>query len=365
VRSDDLPAMPFQIQILHHPTSGTAMGHPLLSSVGKLDRQLGGFPPLRCLHDANTQDGSSGAPIFDAEWRVVALHQGVELASGGHNRAVPVRPWYDRLGVIERSLRDDVPYLTHLTSALDLEPRPYPVIGRKGTQQRIWSAMQENSTPKQRLLIVRGEPGTGVRFTKRLVREMVAGKAGIVVVLDMVNTAQENAAAFAEKIMGALSAELVPAGKPELTTSRRTIRDTVVPALCRQLNQVADGRQVWLVFEGFGEMNASVLLDVRDLIADLISRLGEYPALRLVLAGWPEAPVDYEESVEELRPPTAEDVTGALYVSGDLPNSEVVDTIRRFLSDLTTDKGMTGYQAGHLIIKQMAPLISGEFNPPG
>ena len=174
---------------------------------------------MRCLHDASTLRGSSGAPVYDARWRVVALHQGGDrvlqssadaggLSKESRNRAVPIRRWRDRLEEIERSVFGDVPYLTTLSNSPDLTPSPYPVIGRRETQRRIWRAMQPHATAASRLLIIRGAPGTGLRFTKRLVREFVTARGGVMGTLNMANALNEDAAGFAERAAGALSAQL-------------------------------------------------------------------------------------------------------------------------------------------------------------
>ena len=375
----DPPTKSFQIHILHHPHGGTDRGEPLLWSIGTLDRELG-TPPVRCLHDASTLRGSSGAPVYDALWRVVALHQGGErvlhsaadavgLSPDSRNRAVPIRRWRDRLEAIERSLSDDVPYLTMLTNSPDLTPRPYPVIGRRETQRRVWRAMQPDAAAARRLLIIRGAPGTGLRFTKRLVRELVTAHGGVVGTLSMANALNETATSFAERAAGALSAQLPPANHPPLTTvpltsEPRIIRDDLAPHLGEQLEQLAHGQAAWLVLEGFGETGAEVPAAVKDLIVDLIDRLDKHPSLRLVLVGWVETPAGYEESVEELLAPTAEDIAGYFAAPGTIPGGEVVAAISNLLA-ITAAIAPPGYPAALQIVAQLTPLIGGHIKPDG
>ena len=364
----DPPSQAFQINILHHPHGATDQGEPLLWSVGQLDRQLGA-PPVRCLHDASTLRGSSGAPVFDSRWRIVALHQGgkrvmedsreaPELAESCRNRAVPVRRWCERLSVIERSAFHDVPYLTALMNEPDLAPSPYPVIGRRETQQRVWRAMQPTAAAPHRLLIVRGEPGTGRRFTTRLIREMVTAVGGAVVTLNMANALDENAAGFAERATRALTAQLPHADSdgPPLTTLPRVIRSNLVPDLGIRLEQLAADRSTWLVLEGFDEPGIEIPATVKDLIVDLVSRLEEYRLLRLVLIGWQETPVGYEESVETLLPPTADEVAGCLVPPGELPDQKLVTMVEYFL-DLHAREAMTGYPAAHQIIAELTRML--------
>ena len=370
----DTPSKSFQIHILHHPHGGTDRGEPLLWSIGQLDAQLGA-PPVRCLHDASTLRGSSGAPVYDARWRVVALHQGGDrvlqssadaggLSKESRNRAVPIRRWRDRLEEIERSVFGDVPYLTTLSNSPDLTPSPYPVIGRRETQRRIWRAMQPHATAASRLLIIRGAPGTGLRFTKRLVREFVTAGGGVMGTLNMANALNEDAAGFAERAAGVLSAQLPRTDAPQLTTVPRSIRSELVPSLGEQLEQLAHGRATWLVLEGFGEPGTEVPTMVKDLIIDLIGRLDKYPSLRLVLAGWVETPAGDEESVEELLAPTAEDIAGYFAAPGEMPDADVVAAVSSLIA-ITAGSAPPGYPAALRIVAQLTPLIGGQIEPAG
>ena len=363
------PVGPFQINILHHPNGGMPTGQPLLISRGQLSKHLG-RPPVRCLHDANTGPGSSGAPVFDSHWRVVALHQGGVAAAqygaawGGHNRAVPVRCWRDRVESIERGRGVDVPYLTQLKTSTDLTPSPYPVIGRRETQRRVWRAMRPDATPQDRLLIVRGEPGTGRRFTKRLVREMVSNTHGVVAVLDMANTVDDSVPGFIERIAGALSAQLRLPDSSLLTTEQRAIRDDLVPALGQLLGKIAGDRAVWLVLEGFGDPTAAIPATATDVIGNLVSRLRDFPSLRLVLVGWTLAPIDYEKSVEELRLPTADDVVRYLCPPGDMPEPEMVEAVHGYFAFIAKRQG-TSYPTAQQIALHMREMLHKEIDPGG
>ncbi len=365
----DLPAKPFQINILHHPNGGTPTGQPLLISRGSLNRPLG-RPAVRCLHDASTHHGSSGAPVFDSQWRIVALHQGGTQAvppgdaGGGHNRAVPVQGWRDHVESIERSLGDGVPYLRVLKTSMDLTPYPYPVIGRRETQRRVWRAMRPDATPQDRLLIVRGARETGRRFTKRLVREMVSSTDGVLAALDMANTLDDSVAGFVERIAGALSAQLRLPRSAWLTTRQRAIRDDLVPVLGQLLQSLAGDRAVWLVLEGFGDASAAIPATVTDVISDLGSRLRDFPSLRLVLVGWTLTPVDYERSVEELRLATADDVVWYLCPPGDRPESRMVEAVRSYFKFIAKGEE-TAYPIAQQIALTLSELLHKEIDQGG
>jgi hypothetical protein len=365
------PSRPFVIHVLHHPNGGTDRGQPLLWSIGKLDEQLG-RPAVRCLHDANTLGGSSGAPIFDSRWRIVALHQAGERvlqsytdarpkADTSRNRAVPVRHWSKQLDAIERALLLDVPYVKELRGSPGLTPDPNPVIGRRETQEWVWRAMQPGATAAERLLIVRGQPGTGLRFTKRLVRELVTSRGCLIAALDMVNVLHEDAIGFKRRVAGTLSGQAVApldAGlNTGLTTVQRDIRTGVAPGLGRELEQLADGRAIFLVLEGFGQAWLDDPPAVRDLLVNLIHRLAEFPLLRLVFVGWlEEPPPGFEGSVENLSLPTAEDVAYYFTPAGEEPDEQLITMIQTSLEG-ANQRGSTGYAAAHEVVNYMTQVV--------
>lgn len=360
-----LPARPFQVNVLHHPNGGMAAGQPLLISRGQLTHL--GAPPVRCLHDANTHYGSSGAPVFDSQWRMVALHQGgVQAArrggtTSGRNRAVPAEGWRDHVAHAEFQLRDRVPYLTELRTSSDLTPYPYPVIGRRETQRRVWRGMRPDAAPQDRLLIVRGDPGTGRRFTKRLVREMVSSTDGVMAVLDVANALDDSVAGFAGRMAGALSAQLRLPDSAALTTEQRAIRDDLIPVLGDLLERLAGSRAVWLVLEGFGDLGA-IPAPVTDVVSHLVDRLRDFPSLRLVLVGWTLTLVGYENAVEDLRPPTADDVVWYLCPPGHLPERDMVEAVRSYFT-LVAKQQDVGYPTAQQIAVQLSQLLRREIDP--
>jgi len=322
------PTTPFQVNLLHHPNGGIGAGLPLMWSVGSLDDQLGApnQPPVRLLHNANTSGGSSGCPVYDSSWRIVAIHQGGDrqvaqlaaaaaLAAQLRNRAVPVLPWRPMLDTFERS---DVPYLRDLTTAPDGAPGPYPVIGRRLTQEWAWRSSWPDAAAMDRLRIVRGAPGTGRRFTKHLINRLVTAVDGRVAALDLANSVSDDALEFARLCLQAIAPdEPLRTGDEGLTTGQRDLRDDLVPAFIRQVTRRCPSGGVWLVIEGFDAVGNEPPALIRDFLLALAQRLPQVPALRLVLVGWTEAPPrGFETCVEQLTGPTGEDVARRLLPAG-------------------------------------------------
>ncbi|MEV4131721.1 trypsin-like peptidase domain-containing protein [Dactylosporangium sp. NPDC049742] len=351
---------PFQIHVLHHPQGGGLLGQPLLWSIGKLDRQLG-TPPVRWLHDANTLAGSSGAPVFDRYWRIVALHQGgsrvvdcaddaAGLPAASRNRAVPVRDWCERLDELDLV---ELTYLTELRRSPELGAGPHPVIGRQATQDWVRLSLEPAATAAQRLLIVRGAPGTGLHFTKFLVREMVEDAGGVMVSLDLANALDDDAAAFAGRVAGARSAPArAKVGASGLTTTQRDIRRQVTGVLYG-----AGSRPTWLVLEGFGGAALDVPVDVRDLLMDLIRNLSAYPSLRLVVIGWlEEPPPGVEAFVDELTDPDAADIAAQILPVGSALLPVATQMAQAELS-LEHFQGVLGYAAARRVLERLGQRL--------
>lgn len=307
-----LPARPFQVHILHHPDDGTGRSLPILWSIGRVDRRLG-RPPLRLLHSANTAGGSSGAPVFDAQFRVVGLHQGGMPPLPGHddeayNRAVPVLGWAAMLTALE--FPDTAPLVeTVQISDINGGTVTRHVIGRQDTQERIWRSCSPAAKDTDRLIAVLGKSGLGLRFTKYLVHALVTKIGGVFASIDVANCQSDDAVTFAGKIAGAFAAKNRVQTGNGFTTQQREVRNKTAPALARTLNAIGRRGGVWLVLEGFDVAASRPSVAVIDVVRQLIQELPQAQNVRLVLVGWQESlPVGFETSVEYLDEPSVDDI---------------------------------------------------------
>lgn len=311
------PGTPFEVHVLHHPHGDDASGLPLLWSIGALDPRLI-TPPLRVLHNANTERGSSGAPVFDGQFRIVALHQGgapldrsarpVEDGGPKRNRAVPVAYWSGMLDNIERG----VPSTHYLVTVPAYEGEPeQPVIGRRKTQERILLALRGDATPEQRLIVVRGQPGQGRRFTARLARALAVPAGAVLRSLDAFNLQADDAVSAADRMLRSFGGlRLSDAGITEQTTPQRDWQRRTAPALARALDGLAKRESgTWLVIYGLDEAKLADAKGVPILLDGLVQAVHDCRRLRLVLVGWQgRLPGGFTEPAEELTPPRSRDV---------------------------------------------------------
>ncbi|CAA2105431.1 hypothetical protein MBUL_03189 [Methylobacterium bullatum] len=286
VCSGSPPKATFGVHILHHP--GDALGAPmgLVWSIGDINRDLGAPLPLRWLHDANTDGGSSGAPCFDDNWRVVALHQaGPNLiaAANQNNRAVPIYSWAEQVETLAR-LADQTPYLVH---APDERRDPTPVFGRRDLQFRCWRAMSPGLPPRQRLFVVLGDVPTDRTFTVAIVEELARLAGCRLMGLDVRNLKLRSPLEFVQAIFGGLGATLPETlnAPSRLTTELRDLRNDILPWLIREVEAIADKRPLWLALDGL-EVCDTAANGAAQVVEALIGALNDAPHLNLLLIGW-------------------------------------------------------------------------------
>lgn len=310
------PPPEFGIHILHHPASAGSGAMQLLWSIGQAKQALGA-PALRLLHNANTDGGSSGAPCFDNNWRVVALHQGGSqdlTAADQLNRAVPVHCWLPQLETASAA-QDEAAYLREVS---DVDDQVRPVLGRRDIQRRLRASMTQADSDQ--VLVVRGPSGAGKSFTRLLLKSLALANNQRLVVFEMQNVQADDAEEFASRILGGFGAQLPPAAPSGgLTSLTRELRNGLVPTLLAELDRVAAGTPLWLFLDGFEQANLPLSGPVMQLVEGLIGMAQTAPNLRLVLSGWHGAlhvGPGQTAFVEDLSPrPSPQDIADYLWLS--------------------------------------------------
>lgn len=282
---EDPPAARFGLHVLHHPADALGAPMRLLWSIGEVKEGLGQPRPLRWLHDANTDAGSSGAPCFDNAWRIVGLHQAGTRAlstSDQNNRAVPVYPWASRIDVLVADV-ETTPFLHHVGGTHE---QPVLVLGRRELQASVWQAMSDARSDIQRTFLIMGDSGSGKSFTSKIVSELALRSGSRFATIDVRNSHGESGLAFARRIVGALGGSLLfPPEALHLSTGLRFVQNEVIPRLVQELEQIASGRSLWLVLDGL-ELCDAPSDGIGQLIEGLIAALQSAPHLHLVLLGW-------------------------------------------------------------------------------
>lgn len=358
-----VPHGTFPISVLHHIGGPQPAGQPVGFSTGYVDDQLGTPDVVRYLHDATTDRGASGAPLFDSQWRVVGIHergpgssQGAASAAGAapaplRNRAVPVQCWRHEL---DRRRTRVIPYLRELPDIDSFAGGMEPVFGRTETQRRLWTALQphaETAAP-ERLLVVRGEPGSGNRFTRRLAEAYVRRARQPIISLDLANQLSASAGDFLRWLLGALSQEAPEATPTALTTGARDARD-LLPGLVRGLAAATEQHPVWLVLEGFSGAPLDVPGEVSEMIAGVVKELRYLPRLRMVLIGWlATLPAGFHTSIEDLTLPTEDEAIDLLRLAGYDAESKHPEAVRRIYREVVGSE-LSGYAA----VRRTAEII--------
>lgn len=334
-----IPPVTFGMHVLHHPATSVGKPISMLWSIGTMSHALGAPDTLRWLHNANTDHGSSGAPCFDDEWRIVALHQaGADKvhALGQSNRAVPIFRWAQQIDSLAAA-NDVTPYLDY---ALDENRQRVPVFGRRDLQQRAWRAMTASQPleARQRIFVVLGEPGTGKSFTSAILRELTIRAGCPFASLDVRNSASDQSPKFAAMVLGAFGDAVggaVPV--PSLTTELRDVRNEVVPRLIESLELLARERPLWLVLDGLEICDTSPQGGPAQVIDALIHALDRAPHLHLALVGWKGAVLT--EHAEDLpKSPGIRDILDHLILTVAPAGFQLPAEHRTLLNSLVTAK---------------------------
>lgn len=240
-------------------------------------------------HTVNTQDGSSGAPCFNTRFEVVGLHSGEVLGQGGapRNAALSITVPAAVLATLPLA----APPLRYLSRFALPDGQARPVIGREETQDWLRTSLGDGAA---RILAVSPTPTrkSGMSFTADLLTAVLPPDQHRIVRLSAEQFANDSPPEFARRLLAAAGAPPVPplpAGPEGDTTRTAWLRYGLVPEVMIRLNQLRDGRMVWIVLDDLRVTLAdgNGLRECLDLIYESVDG---NPWLRLLLLGYAPIP---------------------------------------------------------------------------
>lgn len=289
-----------RLMILQHPKA-----RPVGVDTSTVRRFLGSGR-FRVVHGVNTEDGSSGSPCLDDDFKVVGLHQ-AGMPAGGEkgkqaaeevreNRAVPM------LRILEAWDPKSAPPLGQSFGrllAVDTKDVPQqPVFGRAKLQEWIGRASAGGATAtanRERFLVASGPKGSGKSFTIDLLEALLpAGEHSVLECKASEVSNETTALAFATKyLLGPLGADAsdLPGLSQADTSDNAWLNYQLTGDLLSVMDQNRKGRMVWLVIDELDEVGFPDQGQVRKLLDLLYSRAETTPWLRFVLLGLEAVPV--------------------------------------------------------------------------
>lgn len=282
--------------ILHHPRGNalrlTVSTEAASHAVGARDRVGYRF---------DTEPGSAGAPCFNLNWELIAIHE-------GRQRAGLFKSSWEGFGVSTQVIRAQVSGrgLGHLLEGARFDTtrlRSGAIFINRMELRRALAALSSSQGP--RILVVNGPPGSGKTYTVEFIRDFAYRTPNQhVVYLNLHGKVYVSPEDMLWEVLRLLG-PLVP-GLPE---ARNESRVKTVGALLHLLRSVTTRTNLWLVFDDF---NPDVPGPVHDLIYRLQLMVAEDARkLRLVLLNYtlPLHPQAVSSSIiENISPFTLEDV---------------------------------------------------------
>jgi hypothetical protein len=312
-----------------------------------------GLKKERFYYAVNTDEGSSGGPCLDNDFRLIGMHlaawiPGANIRGTQANLGVPIRCILDHIVRTAGGLPEPRPQIAALRRVRN---KRYPVVGRWDFQKLVWTEMVPGQT---RILTVNAPLGRGKSFLDTIIQSMLPTSAHLVVSLSVEALAKERAeeahAVLFKKLGPAQGApaQVVAGSQSELrSTQGALLRDHLVEELVAQADRMRNGRTVWIIIDDFDRM----IVDGReagDYLYLLYEQVAKAPWLRFVLLGF-RGDMDAFGKARpfakpfELRP---------------LSKDEVTDHIRHLLAEKKkqwTDDAVA-FQAGRLLQQAGEPM---------
>ncbi|GFM81392.1 hypothetical protein PSCICN_20840 [Pseudomonas cichorii] len=301
--SADLPYREDYLLVVQHP-EGQAMCH----QQGKVTALH--VTPMLFQHSVNSEPGSSGAPCFDVNFKVVGVHTGEVLgAKPASNVATAIDQVAATIAQLPVTLPSNWPY-----SFDDSDGFPRPIVDREQTLAWLREACTGDS---RRGLVVRPcmSMPAGMTFTADLIKALLPPDQHRVVRLSALDIHALDAEEFALRLLEAAGVSEPPPFTPLRgeTTAVAYLRNTMVPELLTRLDRARMDRHVWLLLDDLKRPDASHVPlgdgnTLRECLELLYEALAGYSWLRIVLLGYdgtpPRASAAYwsEQELPELTP---------------------------------------------------------------
>lgn len=238
-------------------------------------------PSLRFVHRANTLGGSSGGPCFDKEFSLVGIHQGAwptPEAEPKLNRGMPITNIIAHIRNTIKALPSPDPGEMPIVT-LDFKK---PVIGCDDFISLLW---RQGIEGEYRAIAIHGEPSYGKTFLLELLPVILHDASHLKIRFEGQNIATmsiEQMISLFESLIGTSTSNIGKRADFDSTTVA-WLKAEVIPAILATLDQIRQGRTVWLMIS---ELNKFSLNDeLKDLWLLLYEQTVETPWLRVVLDG--------------------------------------------------------------------------------
>lgn len=305
-----------RIHIAQHPA-----GQFLQGSSGRIST----IPPhnARIRYKASTLNVSSGAPCWNNDYELIALHNfgGATTPNGVENQGVPIERIKEQLTrsptpIVLPSLPSPIvggappransaaAGVTAALSRMWTLGAEYPILNRNQLQQAMAAVVSESGS---QILVVRGKRYTGRSFTTKVVQQYLRPFGHIALTIPAAGLMEKKPEDVLLELRSTLSlpAPVAPVGA-DLTTRPAQIGRHLLNGFFADLRAKypakpalpAQPMQVWLLLDGLDQVRLAE--ETHDLVAEIVQRLGEVPVLRLVLIGYDrELPSEVDATVEK------------------------------------------------------------------
>lgn len=307
--------------ILQHPR-----GRPLMHADAKALKT--NEPAYRIAHQGNTENGSSGAPCFSRDAKVMAMHQsgplnGPEAAPelrSNDNQCIPVHHWMDTLDALPVDTAGLVP-IHKLTDGRW-------VVGRSELVGWLYDTITRSHAAPP-ILVVEPNGLRGLKYTVDIMKELLPIEQHIIHTEEVNDFIGANGAEVLDHLATQFGITL-PAAHPEerLTAQSGHLRRKLVEDFLRALD--ADQSQTyWLVLDElerdrFGHEDGGAL-DALDL---LFQKLRSSSRLRIVVLNRTDTrpvPLDLADvATEQIAKPDRSEVELLARMSGAAPPSLIM-----------------------------------------